>query len=109
MPLTVKSYQQRLFNQSQELAKKISQHYHIPLYPSHLLVKNNQEAQHKLSQKERFINMKHAFHIVKAPSCKNILLIDDVATTMATLNELAHTLRKKFNYQLFAWTLAKKS
>lgn len=109
MPLTVKSYQQRLFNQSQELAKKISQRYQIPLYPSHLLVKNNQEAQHKLSQKERFINMKHAFHIVKAPSCKNILLIDDVATTMATLNELAHTLRKKFNYQLFAWTLAKKS
>lgn len=43
MPLTVKSYRKRLLNQSQELAKKISQHYCIPLYSSHLLVKNTKK------------------------------------------------------------------
>lgn len=91
VPLTKKALRKRGFNQSQMIAKKISEIMGIPLIENQLKCNNKKKAQHKISAKERFKNVKGEFFSTK--KCfGNILLIDDIKTTGATLNECAKQL-----------------
>ncbi|MCV2502514.1 MAG: ComF family protein [Neisseriaceae bacterium] len=106
MPLTIDSYQKRLFNQSLELALYISKKYRIPLWNNSYINKHNLKPQHNLSQKERIENIKKSFKVTKTPDVSTILIIDDVATTLATVTELAKSLKQKDSYRVLVWVLA---
>ncbi|QRN41246.1 MAG: ComF family protein [Neisseriaceae bacterium] len=106
MPLTISSYHKRLFNQSLELSLYISKEYNIPLWHNAYINKHNRKPQHNLKQEERITNIKNSFQLNKSPNATTILIIDDVATTLATVNELAKCLKKEKNYQVFTWVLA---
>ena len=109
MPTTVLSYKKRLFNQSNELSSPIARYYGFKLLSKNFIAKSNKFLQHQLKQKERLKNIVGAFTVLKLPQEKHLLLIDDVSTTGATLQELASSLKKQNpDYQVSAWVLAQK-
>lgn len=108
IPLSKKSKKIRGFNQCEYIAKKISRDLSIEVLE--VLVKQKEtKEQKKLKRDERYENIKDAFQVKKGIEVKNynIILIDDVTTTGATIQE-AHKLLKKFEVKhIKLLTLAK--
>ena len=96
IPLFSTRLRERGYNQSRLLAGHISAHYHIDLSTTHLIRVRNTEHQTGLCEKERWTNIRGAFRIVHsdAISGKNILIIDDLFTTGATVSQAAGVLKK---------------
>lgn len=82
----------RGFNQSEELAKMLSKILGITLYKDVLSAKYNPEQQHDMPLKERFKNIKGLYSFNKKVTGKTILLVDDIKTTGATIDECAKQL-----------------
>jgi len=95
VPMTDKKKRRRGFNQSEEIAKIISDSTGIPLFTDVLIKTRNTLPQMELKRKERIENIKNCFQIKKEELIKNriILLIDDVYTTGSTMEECAKTLK----------------
>lgn len=85
VPLSKKSKKKRGFNQCQILANKVSEKYNIPISKSLVKIRETRE-QKILSKEDRKSNIADAFDIINANEIlnKNVLLIDDVATTGVT-------------------------
>lgn len=81
----------RGYNQSELLAERLSKIFGIPLY-NLLSCKYTRTVQHNLSEKERFSNVKGKYTVTQNVNGKRLLLIDDIKTTGATLNECAKRL-----------------
>lgn len=94
VPMKISTVFSRGFNQSYLLAKELSKSLDIPLGFRFLRCVKNNKPQHELSGKERFENVKGMYSSVDLPSGANILLVDDIKTTGATLNECAKELYK---------------
>jgi competence protein ComFC len=92
VPLHRRRYAERGFNQSDFLAQAISQVLNKPIFTNVIRRKNTLQ-QAKLSREKRFKNVDNAFVVSGDIVNKNILLIDDVFTTGATLFSLAHAFR----------------
>ena len=108
IPLSKKSKKIRGFNQCEYIAKKIARDLSIEVLEVLIKQKETKE-QKKLKRDERYENIKDAFKIKKGIEVKNynIILIDDVTTTGATLQE-AYKLLKKFEVKdIKLLTLAK--
>ena len=108
IPLSKKSKKNRGFNQCEYIAKKISRDLSIEALEILIKPKETKE-QKRLKRDERYENIKDAFKIKKGIEVKNynIILIDDVTTTGATLQE-AYKLLKKFEIKdIKLLTLAK--
>lgn len=108
VPLSTKKLLARGFNQSHELAKAVSKKMNKPLLPIGVCHREDRPAQAGLKLKARQENIKGVFKLNISFRNKNILLIDDVVTTGATLNELAKSFKKQGVHTVFAWALAKK-
>lgn len=95
VPFTKKEYKNRGYNQSKLLAEYLSLKTGIKMYPLLIKIKDN-NTQHELSAKEREINVIGVFKVNTRfnLSNKQILLVDDICTTGATLNECANVLLK---------------
>ncbi len=98
VPVSKKTKKNRGFNQAEELATEISKMVNIEVKAYLDKVIDNKH-QAGLSQKERLENLKGTFSLklefeneIKG---KRILIIDDVFTTGATLNECARVLKTK--------------
>jgi len=93
VPLHLQRLRERGFNQALLLAKELSRRTGIP-YRKHLLEKMEPTVpQVILSGREREKGVKGAFHLGKGEmQGKRILLVDDVYTTGATVNECARVL-----------------
>jgi len=99
VPLNIQRKRIRGFNQSEIIAKLISNILHIPYYPNILIrYKNNPPQANIENQTQRIQNVKNIFKInpkqIKFLKNKNIILIDDVFTTGSTLNECAKILKQ---------------
>ena len=96
------------FNQADELAARLAQHYGWPLLPRDTVFRRHHAPQSTLKSDERQRNVRHAFAVQSGlvKNC-NLLLIDDVVTTGATLNELARVLKRAGAGRIFCWTLAR--
>lgn len=110
VPLHKKRLRWRGFNQAELLAEVISQEIKIPLI-SNLLVR----ARHDLPQvqikssQERKENIKHAFKLRHGLDLENktIILVDDVSTTGATLEECAKVLKPLQPKQIWGLVVAR--
>ena len=96
VPLHIKRLRERGFNQSLILARAIGEKQQIPVNFSLLKRHKFTLTQTGSNKKERKQNIKDAFEVSdqKKISGKNIILVDDVYTTGATINECAKTLIK---------------
>lgn len=83
----------RGYNQAELLAQTISQETGIPIQNVLTRVKNT-KTQTRLSESERCDNVKNAFTVqTNDIKDKKVLLIDDVLTTGATIQECARVLK----------------
>jgi ComF family protein len=79
------------FNHSELLAKGIAEKLGIK-FSELLLSHKKKKPQHKLHPKERLENVKDVYYCNKNLSGKTILLVDDIKTTGATLDECSKQL-----------------
>ncbi len=96
VPLHWSRLLKRKYNQSALLAKTLAQKHNKIYNPFVLIRIKRTKSQGHLSLKERKKNVKNVFS-VKNPECikgQSVLLIDDVYTTGATINECAKVLLK---------------
>lgn len=93
LPLHPTRLQQRGFNQAAEIARRISQRLRIPLDLDHLLRTRATPPQAGLALTARPRNVHNAFTAQLDFSKKHILLVDDVMTSGASLNECARILK----------------
>lgn len=91
VPISKHSYMKRGFDQSGVLASEISDYLKVPLLNDKLECLLKSTNQHKKHKKERFSNIKGAYKSNGNVS-GNILLVDDIKTSGATLNECAKVL-----------------
>lgn len=85
---------QRGFNQSIEIARVISRKLEIPIEYDAIIRQRSTSFQTGLNARQRQKNIKGAFSLVGGIREKHVLIIDDVMTTGATVNELARILKK---------------
>lgn len=92
VPLTRMRRLKRGFNQSEVLASEISEILNLPLYENLLYCKRKKSRQYRLKPSDRFKNVSGIYFCKQKLNGKNILLVDDIKTTGATLNECAKQL-----------------
>lgn len=98
VPMHRKKMRSRLYNQAALMATHLSDYSGIPPLHNGLLKTKYHESQTGLSRNVRKENVKNTFAInekyVDLIKGKNVLLVDDVYTTGATVNECSKILRR---------------
>ena len=112
IPLTKKRQRERGYNQTELIAKKLielddNENF---ILKNDILIKNK-ETIHQANIKNRNIRLKNligSFIVKNKEEIKNrnIILIDDITTTGATLNEARKTLKKAGAKKIVAFTVA---
>ena len=110
VPLYKARLKKRGYNQSELLARAFCKAANLTLDTTSLLRVRDTQSQTHLGRKERQENMADAFTVSNPPTVKGktILLIDDVATTGATLEACAQALRKAGAKRIMAFTFARE-
>jgi ComF family protein len=93
LPLHADRLRERGFNQSAELARAIGNHLKLTVDRSIAFRNRATPPQAEQPLKERHKNVRGAFECRADLSGKHILLVDDVMTTGATVNECARVLK----------------
>ncbi len=92
IPLAQDRYQERGYNQAEEIAYTFARWNQYPHRPQWLHRVRSTQAQHSLTPAERAANIAAAFQADPAVKGKAILPIDDICTTGSTLQEAAQAL-----------------
>ncbi len=107
VPIYKRRQRKRGFNQAEVLAKHLSKICSIPVLNALVRVKNT-ASQTKLTREQRKENIENAFVLAKGMEDKikkeAIILIDDVCTTGATLEECARVLKEAGAREVLALT-----
>lgn len=94
VPLHSSRKRERGFNQAQLIAKDLSVRFGVKL-ADHLVRSRRTESQVKLNRKGRIANVAGAFAVVGDLRVRGtVVLVDDVYTSGATMNECAKVLKK---------------
>jgi len=108
VPLSSKRLRWRGFNQAELLAEKVAENYGLALDKSSLIRIKHKKAQAKLDEIHRQENIKGCFEWRGSNLNKrNVILIDDVVTTGATLNECAKVLKAAGAGEVWGLVVAK--
>ena len=93
VPLHKKRQQKRGYNQAELIAREIGQLLGIGVRTDIVYRRKNTLPQKKLSGIKRQNNLKKAFHIAQYDvKLKRVVIVDDIYTTGATINEVAKEL-----------------
>ena len=108
VPLHRARHRERGFNQSEILADGVSQAINLPLAKKILKRKKNTKDQTYLNTQQRAENVRDAFVVTRPERIndKKVILVDDVITTGATLNECARMLKQAGAEKILGMTLA---
>lgn len=104
VPLSAQKLQKRGFNQSELLAQEAAKILGLPFKQVVKKVKETQ-SQVGLTRKKRLENVRGAFATSTPLTGKNILVIDDIITTGATLKEVAKTLKDAGAKRILSFTI----
>ncbi len=109
VPLFRSKERDREFNQAEAFARIIGRHYSLPLSHGDLLRIRDTRSMSSLSPEERRRNVKNAFIVRKEKEIRNkrILLIDDICTTAATVDECSKVLLTAGAREVTVLTLAR--
>lgn len=92
VPLSKQRYNERGFNQSKPIAEAVAKEARIRCDLKSLIKIRHTKRQSKLTAKERFENVLGAYAAMPNANKKRIILVDDIYTTGATMEECARTL-----------------
>jgi competence protein ComFC len=109
VPLSKKRLIRRGYNQSQIIASELSRLTKADLYQDLVKIKET-KTQVGLTRKERIKNLEGAFALKNERKLagKRVVLIDDVITTGATLDQCASVLKKAGAREVWGLTVAKE-
>ncbi|WP_239690846.1 ComF family protein [Chromobacterium sphagni] len=107
VPLANERLAERGFNQSSELAKAFAVTINSRFSDDLCWRKCNTLPQASLGRAARLQNVRHAFGVKRRCDGLSIAIIDDVATSGATLSALAKVLKKQGAERVDAWVLAR--
>ena len=102
MPLHPNKLKKRGYNQSALIARELCKKYGLMLDESLAVRIKDTKSQRELDRSQRAENMKNAFSASGSVKNKRILIIDDVFTTGATMNECAKALKVKGAAYIYA-------
>lgn len=108
-PMTKRDLLKRGFNQAAVVAQQVARKHSIPLKTNIFKKIRHTAPQAELSIYERNKNLINAFSVKPVVKNKSLLIIDDVATTLSTLNTLADLSKKNSSSKVFCITAARKS
>jgi len=94
VPLSRNGLKRREFNQSAVIAGELSRCKRIPLNIFALIKRRETKPQSSMSREKRIENVRGAFMSGDELKGKRVILVDDVVTTGATVNECAKVLKK---------------
>lgn len=108
VPLHVRRQRERGYNQAELFARGIAKNMGKPMVADILIRTRETKAQAELSREERLVNIAGAFlcRVDGGIEGASVLLIDDVCTTTATLEQAALALREAGAREVSALTLA---
>jgi ComF family protein len=95
VPLASARKRERGYNQSELLARGLSRHWQIPVLDGVIARLRATESQTRLTPEQRQSNVAGSFEIgsgIEALTGAHVVIVDDVVTTGATLNECAKVL-----------------
>ena len=94
VPMHKKRKGQRGYNQSELLAQYVAKNLNLPLLDKHIVKHKWTVEQNKLGRAERKVNLIDSFKAINIEDIKGkeILIIDDIITTGATMEECGKTL-----------------
>lgn len=109
VPLHSRRKRERGFNQAELLAQRIKELLSLPIDIDNLIRTRFTQSQTTLSRRERLRNVRFAFKIRDRGvfDKKMVLLIDDIFTTGATINECARVLKEAGSREVYALALAR--
>ena len=94
VPLYSADQRKRGFNQAGAIARELSVYTRIP-YSEIVAKVNRTKHQKELSASMRRQNLREAFYVADSVKGLNILIVDDVYTTGATMDAMAQCLKEK--------------
>jgi len=108
VPMFKKKEKQRGFNQAELIARKVGEMTNRQVLPLLEKIKDT-PSQTELNKEERMLNVKGSFRRKEGVNCyyRNILLVDDVWTSGATMQECCKELKKSEKKKVFGFTLAR--
>ncbi|RKY31819.1 MAG: hypothetical protein DRP68_04470 [Candidatus Omnitrophota bacterium] len=95
------------YNQSQLLAEELSSFLNIPYSKNILICTKYHKTQTQLNYRERILNIEGNFCAQGDLTGKNIILVDDVVTTKATISECSKVLKERGASSITIITLAR--
>jgi len=105
VPMTRQERRCRGFNQAERLAQGIARELKLPV--QRMLAKHRRtERQSRLGARQRRENLRDAFRVVRWER-RRVLLVDDICTTGATVNECARALRRGGCHSVVVLTIAR--
>lgn len=109
VPIHKKRFRQRGYNQSELIARKVSQALEIPMETGILIKDKNNIAQSTLTKMERMQNAKNVYSVSNPSKIKNkkILVIDDIYTTGSTAEECSKMLKQAGASEIAVLVIAK--
>ncbi|HJU04906.1 MAG TPA: ComF family protein [Nitrospiraceae bacterium] len=109
VPLYPTRLREREYNQSLLLVDRLNRRLRLPVSYDNLVRRRHTPPQTELSRAVRLKNLRGAFGVLRAGEVRDqrVLLVDDVMTTGATVNECAKALRKAGAREVYVCTLAR--
>ncbi|KJU87142.1 amidophosphoribosyltransferase [Candidatus Magnetobacterium bavaricum] len=107
VPVTKKRLIERGFNQTAILAHRLSREFDIAIVDDAALKIRETGHQVRLSREERLRALQGAFEVARDVKDKRILLVDDVLTTGATVNECSKVLLDAGAKEVYVAVLAR--
>ncbi|HWP57589.1 MAG TPA: ComF family protein [Candidatus Acidoferrales bacterium] len=108
VPLHPRRLRWRGFNQSLVLAREVGRAWELPVDPFALVRLKETRPQTELPEEERRRNVRQAFAVEGAKvKGESVLLVDDVYTSGATVNECARALLRAGAKEVYVFTLAR--
>ncbi|MCX7881036.1 MAG: phosphoribosyltransferase family protein [Patescibacteria group bacterium] len=110
IPLSLLREKKRGFNQAEVITDFLREFLDFPKAQFLLRKKEGFPQAQIKERKKRAFNIRGAFEVINKKTLinKKIILVDDVATTGATLKEAARVLKKTGANKVFAFTLARR-
>jgi len=96
IPLHPLDRTKRGFNQAELIAKQLAKDKKFNYQPTLLKKIRRTKDQTKLTKEQRKKNIRNVFEINEKPTTKTIILIDDIFTTGATIEEASRTIKKTY-------------
>ena len=110
VPIHKKRLKERGYNQAEVFANELSKLLNIPVYNDYLIRKKATVPLKLLDVQERANNLKKAFIIrPNSVELETIIIIDDIYTTGATIDEISRVLRDNGVQKIYFLTVASGS